>query len=386
MTWTLERLQAVYENDQLRAHEKVYSANEIPLNYEAITAAWLTDALCKGHPGAEVVDFDWNAPDDGTSNRRRLQVAYNAAGREAALPTRIFCKASQGLANRYALGVSGAAYAESTFYNHVRPLLKGVNAPIGVFANYDDETLNSIVMVEDLTDQVTAFCDHTTSITRQLAESQIDLLARLHGQCYGNVELLAQHQRFKSWPEYFNGTLVFGMREGSEQGFARASDLIPVRLHRRAAEIWPATVKSVELAHRLPHTLAHGDVHLKNWYILRDGSMALGDWQCLSHGYWARDFAYAIGTSLTVEDRREWERDLLRRYLDGLHAAGGPKLDFSTGWLHYRQQMPAALTWWTITYNPAPGMPDMQPMAASIQFVSRLATAMDDIDTLDSLA
>jgi hypothetical protein len=112
--------------------------------------------------------------------------------------------------------------------------------------------------------------------------------------------------------------------------------------------------------------------------------MGLSDWQCVSRGHWGRDFGYTIGTALTIEDRRAWERDLLDFYLDQLYAAGGPKVSFDEGWVHYRQQLTTALTWWTITYNPAPGMPHMQPIDTAREFVKRLATAIDDLESLDS--
>lgn len=41
------------------------------------------------------------------------------------------------------------------------------------------------------------------------------------------------------------------------------------------------------------------------------------------------------------------------------------------------------LAHWTITLNPAPGMPDVQPREVSEEFVHRIATAIDDLDTLD---
>ncbi|MET0984041.1 MAG: phosphotransferase [Steroidobacteraceae bacterium] len=144
-------------------------------------------------------------------------------------------------------------------------------------------------------------------------------------------------------------------------------------------------LKSVALHDQYPKTVAHGDVHLKNWYVAGNGEMGLGDWQCAHHGHWARDVAYALSTALTIENRRDSEQDLLRYYLDRLHAAGGPKLDFNDAFTAYRQQLITALTWWTIVVHPAPGMPDMQPRDITFEFVRRMSTAMDDLDTLDSL-
>jgi hypothetical protein len=174
------------------------------------------------------------------------------------------------------------------------------------------------------------------------------------------------------------------MKEGSNQGFLDAEWVVPPQLYRRFDEIWPATAASVERHNQLPHTLAHGDVHLKNWYIAGNGQMGLSDWQCCHRGHWGRDFAYTISTALTIDDRRAWDKDLLRYYLERLRAAGGPKVEFNEAWLHYRQQLMSALTWWTVTLSPPAGMPDMQPKDITLEFIRRIATAIDDVDALAS--
>ena len=101
---------------------------------------------------------------------------------------------------------------------------------------------------------------------------------------------------------------------------------MPERLFKREAEVWPATLRSVERHGELPRGLIHSDVHLGNWYVTRAGAMGVNDWQCTCRGNWSRDFAYAMSTSLLPENRRAWEKDLLRLYLEALRAAGGAKL------------------------------------------------------------
>ena len=89
--------------------------------------------------------------------------------------------------------------------------------------------------------------------------------------------------------------------------------------------------------------LCHDDVHLKNWYVAGNGEMGLSDWQDVSRGHWARDVAYAVSTALTVEDRRAWEQDLIKYYLEELRASGGPQVGFDEAWKVYRRQLITAL-------------------------------------------
>ena len=68
-----------------------------------------------------------------------------------------------------------------------------------------------------------------------------------------------------------------------------------------------------------------------------------------------------------------------------MHRAGGPKVAFEDAWTAYRQQIVSALAWWTVTLCPPPGLPDMQPRDITIEFIKRIAVAMDDVDTLGAL-
>lgn len=383
MSDIINQIKSAYEREEPHRGQPVFDAATLPTTYEAITGQWLTSALCGTVDGAEVVEHSLGPDDSGSSNRRKISVRYNEAGSAAGLPRLLFCKASHGLANRMTLGIAGAAESEVNFYNHIRPLLR-LEAPRSFYAKVDLHSFNSLVVLADLSDSVTEFCTHSTRVTRQRAESQMALLAELHGKGYRNREIRSHLDKLRTWPDYFTHTLTFGMKEGSEQGFIVGEEVIPPRLFRRQLEIWPATLASLESHRRLEVTCAHGDVHLKNWYVAGNGEMGLSDWQCANRGHWGRDFAYTISTALTIEDRRAWERDLLGYYLDRLHAAGGPAVDFDEAWTHYRQQLMTALTWWTITLNPAPGMPDMQPRDTTLEFVRRIATAMDDVDSLDS--
>ncbi|MFT4256907.1 MAG: phosphotransferase [Pseudoxanthomonas sp.] len=358
-------------------------ADDLPLSFDSITDQWLSNVLCARHPGAAVTSHELDEPDVGTSNRQRIWISYNQIGREAGLPQSVFCKASHGLANRIALGLTSGATSEVYFYQHLRDKLN-VEAPRCFHARIDKESCNSIVILEDLGAVVKEFCTHETKITRALAESLVRLLGRVHGQGYSVPEVKEGLKGMWTWPEIFEMTFEFGMKEGSNKGFLTAESVIPERLYRRYEEIWPATLKSVAFHEDVQHTLAHSDVHLRNWYIAGSGEMGLSDWQCAGRGHWGRDLAYALATSLDTQDRRLWEKDLVRIYLDELEASGGPRVGFEEAWRIYRQQMLGALAWWTFTLTPPPEAPDMQPPEAAQLFVGRIATAMDDIGSLDA--
>ena len=140
---------------------------------------------------------------------------------------------------------------------------------------------------------------------------------------------------------------------------------------------------------KLPSTFTHNDPHLRNWYIASNGEMGSCDWQTFATGHWSRDMAYTLSTALMTENRRAWEKDLVRFYIDRLQAAGGPRISFNEAWKYYRQQLFTSLAWWTLTLTPSSGSsdeapPDFQPQEATLAFIGRMTTAIDDLDALSS--
>ncbi len=380
MTVTFAEITARFEVEH-KAAGPLHAASDLPLSYEAINPTWLTAVLAAAHPGAAVESCRLSDPDEGTSSRRRVFIEWNAAGRAAGLPASVFCKGTLTLGSRFMLALNGGVEAEVAFYNRVRTGL-AIEAPQPYFANFNPHTFNSIIILRDMTDEV-EFGRHALPMSRARAESQMRLLARLHGRYYESADLATTLAPFNSWENYFAVTVRdAGFGAACPRGFAEAVDVIPPRLYRRAAEIWPATLRSVELHSTLPRTLIHSDVHLKNWYVAANGEMGLNDWQCACKGNWGRDLAYCIATALAIDDRRAWERDLLTLYLAELRAAGAPAPDFDTAFRIYRQQLFSALAWWTGTLGQPPEAPAMQPKDSSMAFIGRMATAIDDLDAL----
>jgi thiamine kinase-like enzyme len=126
------------------------------------------------------------------------------------------------------------------------------------------------------------------------------------------------------------------------------------------------------------HCILHGDAHIGNTYRAADGQVYFIDWPTVCLGDWGYDVSYYISGSLTVADRRAHERDLLEHYLAGLHAAGGPRLEFDAAWTNYAKHQVRGIIWATLPSTSQP-MNRVQPMA------DRYVAAMVDHDTLSLL-
>jgi hypothetical protein len=98
-------------------------------------------------------------------------------------------------------------------------------------------------------------------------------------------------------------------------------------------------------------------------------------------GHPSRELAYALITSLTPEDRRAAQRDLLDNYRHALTAAGGPDLDRDDLWLRFRQ---GALYGYVAPLITA-GMGGMQVEDIAMEGLRRGVAALDDLETIAAL-
>ncbi len=358
--------------------------DDVPWCAEAISPEWLTAVLCRDIRDARAIAVEICDGDQGSSVRRRLRVTYSRQGTAAGLPQHLFCKTTPTVLTRLATGLSAAG--EARFYRHIRRELS-IEAPSCYHSAWDRNSGRSIHLFNDLIATKGArFCKWHTAISRQQAEQIIDTLAIVHGRFYNSQRFNSDLKWVLTYEDFFHAGERVGLRECHERAMIEAEEVIPPDVGRRRAEIWPAAIGALALHAKAPRTLLHSDVHLGNWYVTDQGRMGLCDWQCLGKGHWARDVSYAISTTLAIEDRRAWERDLLKRYLERMYEHSGLAVAFDEAWELYRRQILLALLMWTPTLVHTRTTPDMQPQEMSLEMIRRMTCAMSDHDSLAASA
>jgi aminoglycoside phosphotransferase (APT) family kinase protein len=364
---------------------KARRLGDVPCSPHAITVEWLTAVLCGKVPGAMVTHVEVKPASAGTHERHQLLVSYNEEGRRADLPFSIFTKSLPSVVTRMIGGFNGTARVEGNFYTQLRPALQ-IEAPLCYHSAYDRRTFAAIHLLEDMVAAKGAtFCNHNTYVSRAMADDMIDLLASLHSRFYGDPTLAERYRWLASYPRWFTiGAQKMSTEYYTRKAFDAAAHVIPPNVLARRDEVWPATMRALAVHESEPQGLIHSDVHIGNRYRTSAGQMGLCDWQCLSRGHWSRDFAYAVTASLTPDDRRNWERDLLARYIDQFAQRTGVTPNFDRSFLHYRQQILHALAMWTITLCHSPLLPNMQPEDTTFTMIERITTAMADLDSIDS--
>ncbi len=367
---------------------KATSARDVPHSYNTITPQWLTAVLCKNVPGGQVLAFKPTGGSVGTSTRQGLELTLNDIAIQAGIPSRIFTKCTDLFTQRLLLGLAGVIGGETTFYLKIRPHID-IEAPIGYYACYDQSSWRSMLLMEDIAlTQNAKFISTGTYISRPMIEDYLANMAKWHGAFWEHPRFKTDLNHLRSPRQFLQNLIGFlSVNERAKKGVVRAGARIPAALQARTDDVYKALLNSFEINAQNAGTFLHGDPHIGQTYITKEDHIGIGDWSNILHGQWAYDYAYGLSSALTVADRRAWEQDLLRFYLDCLHKSGGPKLDFDAAWLSYRQHLPYPYICWLMTLVGGSSVtPDMQPEAISLDIVERTSHAIDDLDTIKALA
>lgn len=262
---------------------------------------------------------------------------------------------------------------EHCFYRDVAPQLN-IRVPHAMVNIADPPCL----VLEDLSPATVG--DHVAGATLDQATRAIDGLARHHAAWFEHP-LLPTLQ----WMPGLDDPSILTIASTFEIGW-------PMFLERYGADLAPRSLRWCErFVDQIPTwieghfddpiTLTHGDFRLDNLFFSDDGSIAVIDWQMCMRAPGQTDLVYFCANNLTVGARREYEVALIRRYVEGLHAAGVPAHavtfdgvmnGYLEGLVFYAMSFGASL----LTIDPA----NERGAALFDVLVDRTFTAVDDLD------
>ncbi|MFQ6331807.1 aminoglycoside phosphotransferase family protein [Nocardia sp. CWNU-33] len=272
---------------------------------------------------------------------------------------------------------------ETRFFMDLRPQVE-LEAPLGYWGAFDSSSWRSIALMEDVAaTRGAVFIEPNAPIARNQIEDLVRNLARLHGTFWEHPSIATLKN-----PNDFLAAIrsSIDMKGRCAVGMERAKAVIPETLYGQSERLWAGVERAIDIAtNDMPQTLLHGDPHIGQTYVTSDGRMGFADWQVVMHGGWAHDFAYTVNSGCEPEDRRAWDRELLELYLDELARVGGKAPSFDDAWLAYRQQFMFAYAAWAFTIGRAAYQPKMQTDETCLTLLKRIATALDDHDSLGAL-
>lgn len=320
----------------------------IPANPESLTASWLTDVLRASGAiasGARVESFDAEQVGAGVGVMGVLVRAtlHYAGGAPAGAPPSVVVKLPSPFEENRAQGVGMGMYeAEVRFLNELATRTP-VRLPKVYFAEIVSGTAEFAIVMEDLGHLEIG--DQIVGLPVAQARAAVRALADFHAAWWGKVQVpdlewipSVVHPRIQGlaamWPDLWAGfTAKFGYV--LPDGALAVGEAVKTRY-------WGL----MEALGRMPWTLIHQDFRVDNLFFDRLGAeepVVIIDWQGVGRGPAIYDLAYFLGGSLTVENRRAHEGDLVRAYHDRL-VSRGVSMSFDDLWTGYRMGMLSGLS------------------------------------------
>lgn len=353
----------------------------IPVTADDLTPSWLSDAL-----QADVTAIEHETVGVGygllaTILRLRLTYASNDRG----LPDTMIAKLpSSAAGNRAQATLYGFYMREVSFYREMGARV-AVRTPECLYADVNDEGDEFVLLLEEISDATSP--DQVAGCSLDQARLVVDALASLHAPYWGSRELddmtwlprlnipeyLAAQQAIEAlWPAFLE----------------RWGDRVPAAALAATEALTPRWGEWLQwLAGNLPTTIAHYDVRADNLFfggsVGHDG-VCLIDWQLTARHVGTYDLAYFLAESVSIEDRRANELDLIRHYHSALRANGVDSYSLEQCEDDYRSSMLNLLGISTVAASLDTG--DGRGDGLMEAIVTRSFTAAADLGSVELLA
>ena len=363
----------------------------IPENRDAITADWMRRALVAGGspdtpPIDDVVVSDIGAGAGVLAETLRCRLVRHGGDAEA-VPATVIVKLPTTDPKILRISRMQSFYKrEYDYYRHLAPDAP-VRSPRLLYGAWEDRGHRFVLVLEDLAGMRPG--DHFAGATPDQARCAIRALARLHGRYWNDVGRPPLSDRFDTTGWKVRPLLQILYLAFLVPTLERFGGFFSGEMRRTAEAYGPRVADHVAgIASSAPLTFIHGDYRLDNLFFgAGPEDIALIDWQVSGLGCGLYDVAFFLGASVTVEVRREIERDALQEYTDIVVETGGEKAQeftFDECWRLYRSNMLGRLLV-SIVVCGALDLKDERIKALAESGLHRTLTAIEDLRAAEFL-
>ncbi|HYM16434.1 MAG TPA: oxidoreductase family protein [Dehalococcoidia bacterium] len=316
-------------------------ATDYPTDPGQVTPEWLTHALRQSGAinEASVTSHTAKVIGEGAGFMGQLaHIALDYDRQETDAPRSVIAKFPAAAQENRDVAMYFHFYErEVGFYQHIGGNVS-LRTPRCYYNAFDPSNGDFVLLLEDLApaavgDQVGGCTvDQVDLAIRELARFQatwwrspeldkLDWMPGIHAEW--NVAAVEQNYPL-SWEPFLDFTKAY---------------LTPTV--REAGERFGKQIRTLmnHFGDDLPVTIVHGDYRLDNMFFGKAGSgteFAVIDWQISSRGGGVFDVAYFVAGSLTPDERRARERDIVKLYHDTLVSHGVQGYTLDQCWEDYR--------------------------------------------------
>ena len=353
-------------------------AEPLPRHLDDVTPEWLTRLLAQRWPGIVVHSFDEIECKNSHTTKLRVRLHLNDVGIAAGIQQQVCLKA-----NWSGMKTGEITEREARFYGLMRDSLD-CPIPHSYFADWDtDGSGNGIVMMEDLAISPGRFGLSGDQLGVDGVAAGLETLAHVHGILWNDPRLTTY-----DWLAHSMGTgndteqviqywhyIQFNLADPEYRAVVPQWVYDTPELMNHALD----ELSAWELGQPGPRCLVHGDAHQGNSFLRADGQRIWVDWQLVRRGTPFRDVSYFIVSSLTVDERRAHDRDLVELYRQHLLATGAQGVPSSDeAWQQFIRWPAYGTQAWLGNIN-------MWGQSSGAAMVQRHFAASEDYDTVGLL-
>ena len=365
------------------------NTEQIPLIQHAdqITVEWMRQALATGGatncPRIDALEIErLTEVDNMLGNLYRCRLI--APGGVTGTPASVIVKfpTSNPMALRLAKWLS-LHRREYVFYRDVAAC-GHIRVPSLLYGDFDGRSHRSVLVLEDLAGMKSI--RQIEGANAEQAQQAIRGIAGFQGQFWEAVD-----------EPSLSACGPFITTKGSRimqaiyllilpQTFERFGDLFTSATRQRAEAFGTRIAAHFAAVAAGPKTIVHGDYRVENMMFNgeSDNDLTVIDWQGCGIGCSIYDVAFFLGNSITIDERRRIERDVVEEYHDVVCRLGAENYTREDCWRSYQQNMLGTLMP-TVVGCGALEMGNQAIVERSRELLGRVLTAIDDLDAWEFL-
>ena len=290
----------------------------IPLSVEDIDRDWFDSVLDQKVFAARTIEVI-----HGTATK--IQVALELANASGGSESRTVWVKTGLEPHSKTIGTEQVYAGETFFYRNYGGKFE-TRTPECLFADSDDDG-NSVIVLDDLCKYGATFTDPITPGSPELIAAGLECIARYQAASWMNPDLFAVDWLRAGGSFDAADCLAWIYDPQHWEDYSRRPRFQMLAPHLRDRDLLLAahTRLRKDWLRRSPWALSHGDAHFGQLYSLPSGEAHMLDWQCVQVAHHMQDAANLMISGLSVADRRQCDRDLLKHYLAKLQAFGVEK-------------------------------------------------------------
>ena len=360
----------------VRPDQKANTSVALPKAVDDLSTDWLQKTMSPYTDGATITGFTSQVIGIGEGFMGQLaRIALTYAEDTHIAPHSLIAKFASTRSDTREMARDQNLYRrEIGFYRDIGQEV-GIRVPVCYYSDFDEETQFFVMLLEDMAPGEPS--DQVAGTSKETSRQVIEQFAKLHAQWWNSDKLDGY-----DWAKWLINEMSM------DEGLARLRESIEQAEETGTFDAYPEMKRLMYLLPPLfrmqpappyPFSLTHGDLRSDNIIqrSARGGEFCVLDWQLAGKGDPVNDIARWMAQSISIEDRKETEQELLKLYYDKLIEHGVTGYSYKAFINGYKMNLVVILVMFSMTIDGVDRSSD-RAKALFHQFYSRLDSALVD--------